>query len=102
MVEESIANSTRWVVFEPNDRPLWKAIERDVGAFLTLLWRQGALQGASPREAFFVKCDEETNPQDQIDRGVVVTVIGMAPVKPAEFVVFQIGQSQSGATVEAF
>jgi len=100
MVEESIGASTRWVVFEPNDRPLWKSIQRDVGAFLTLLWRQGALQGASPREAFFVKCDEETNPQDVIDAGQVVTLIGMAPVKPAEFVIFRIGQSQAGVTVE--
>jgi phage tail sheath protein FI len=100
MVEESIAKSTRWVVFEPNDRPLWKAIQRDVGAFLTLLWRQGALQGATPREAFFVKCDEETNTQDVIDAGQVVTLIGLAPVKPAEFVIFRIGQSQSGASVE--
>lgn len=101
MVEESIALSTRWVVFEPNDRPLWKAIQRDVGAFLTLLWRQGALAGASPNEAFFVKCDEETNPPDVIDAGQVVTLIGIAPVKPAEFVIFRIGQSQAGTKVEA-
>jgi hypothetical protein len=100
MVEESIAINTRWVVFEPNDRPLWKAIQRDVGAFLTLLWRQGALQGATPREAFFVKCDEETNPPEVIDAGQVVTLIGMAPVKPAEFVIFRIGQSQAGTTFE--
>ncbi|HUO90321.1 MAG TPA: phage tail sheath subtilisin-like domain-containing protein [Rhizomicrobium sp.] len=101
MVEESIAQNTRWVVFEPNDRPLWKSIQRDVGAFLTLLWRQGALQGSSPHEAFFVKCDEETNPPEVIDAGQVVTLIGMAPVKPAEFVIFRIGQSQAGAKVEA-
>jgi phage tail sheath protein FI len=101
MVEESIAQNTRWVVFEPNDRPLWKSIQRDVGAFLTLLWRQGALQGASPHEAFFVKCDEETNPPEVIDAGQVVTLIGMAPVKPAEFVIFRIGQSQAGTKVEA-
>jgi phage tail sheath protein FI len=100
MVEESIGGSTRWVVFEPNDRPLWKSIERDVGAFLTLLWRQGALQGAKPQEAFFVKCDEETNPPDVIDAGQVVTLIGMAPVKPAEFVIFRIGQSQAGVKVD--
>ena len=101
MVEESIAQNTRWVVFEPNDRPLWKAIERDVGAFLTLLWRQGALAGATPAEAFFVKCDAETNPPDVVDAGRVVTLIGIAPVKPAEFVIFQIGQSQAGTQVEA-
>lgn len=100
MVEESIARSTNWVVFEPNDRPLWKAIRRDVGAFLTLIWRQGALMGATPEEAFFVKCDEETNTQDVIDAGQVVTLIGLAPVKPAEFVVFRIGQSASGASIE--
>ncbi len=101
MIEESIAISTRWVVFEPNDRPLWKAIQRDVGAFLTLLWRQGALAGAKPEEAFFVKCDEETNPPDVIDAGQVNVVIGIAPVKPAEFVIFRIGQTQSGASVES-
>jgi uncharacterized protein len=101
MIEESIGDNTRWVVFEPNDRPLWKAIQRDVGAFLMLLWRQGALAGASPAEAFFVKCDEETNPPDVIDAGQVVTLIGIAPVKPAEFVIFRIGQSQTGTQVEA-
>lgn len=101
MIEESIAVSTRWVVFEPNDRPLWKAIQRDVGAFLTLLWRQGALAGARPEEAFFVKCDEETNPPEVIDAGQVVVMIGIAPVKPAEFVIFRIGQTPTGTVVEA-
>ena len=89
------------MVFEPNDRPLWKAIQRDVGAFLTLLWSQGALAGSRPEEAFFVKCDEETNPPEVIDAGQVVVVIGIAPVKPAEFVIFRIGQTPTGATVEA-
>ena len=101
MVEESIGRSTNWVVFEPNDRPLWKAIRRDVGAFLTLLWRQGALMGTTPEQAFFVKCDAETNTQDVIDAGQVVTLVGLAPVKPAEFVIFRIGQSAAGTTVEA-
>jgi phage tail sheath protein FI len=100
MVEESIQRSTRWVVFEPNDRPLWKAIRRDISAFLTILWRQGALMGATPEQAFFVKCDEETNPPEIIDAGQVVTIVGMAPVKPAEFVIFRIGQSAAGAQVE--
>lgn len=100
MIEESIAVSTRWVVFEPNDRPLWKMIVRDVGAFLTLLWRQGALAGARPEDAFFVKCDEETNPPEVIDAGQVVIEIGVAPVKPAEFVIFRIGQTPAGASVE--
>ena len=100
MIEESIAISTRWVVFEPNAGPLWKDIQRDVGAFLTLLWRQGALAGARPEDAFFVKCDAETNPPEVVDAGQVVVVIGIAPVKPAEFVIFRIGQSQVGSTVE--
>jgi phage tail sheath protein FI len=100
MVEESIAINTRWVVFEPNDKPLWTAIKRDVGAFLTQLWRQGALVGTRPEEAFFVKCDAETNPPDEVDAGRVTIVIGLAPVKPAEFVIFRIGQTQSGTSVQ--
>jgi phage tail sheath protein FI len=100
MIEESIARSTRWVVFEPNDQTLWKSIRRDVSAFLTLIWRQGALLGRTPEEAFFVQCDEETNPAEVIDAGQVVTVIGIAPVKPAEFVIFRIGQGVAGTQVE--
>ncbi|MEO8078582.1 MAG: phage tail sheath C-terminal domain-containing protein [Acidobacteriota bacterium] len=100
MIEESIVQSTRWVVFEPNDMSLWKSIRRDVGAFLTLVWRDGALMGATPDEAFFVKCDAETNPPEVIDAGQVVIVIGIAPVKPAEFIVFRIGQHAGGAQVE--
>ncbi len=101
MVEESIAASMRWVLFEPNDIPLWKSIERDVTAFLLRLWRDGALQGAAPQQAFFVKCDAETNPQENIDAGIVTTIIGMAPVKPAEFVVFRISQYVGGTEIEA-
>ena len=100
MVEESIARGTRWVVFEPNDRSLWGAIKRDISAFLTLQWRQGALMGATPEQAFFVQCDEETNPPEVIDAGQVIAVIGIAPVKPAEFVIFRIGQSAGGTEVE--
>lgn len=100
MIERSILRSTRWVVFEPNDRPLWKAIRRDVEAFLTLLWREGALMGATREQAFFVRCDEQTNTPEVIAAGQVVTVIGLAPVKPAEFVVFRIGQSVASTTVE--
>ncbi|WP_201379959.1 phage tail sheath C-terminal domain-containing protein [Ktedonobacter sp. SOSP1-52] len=100
MIEESIATSTRWIVFEPNDRTLWKSIRRDLSAFLTRLWRDGALMGRTPQEAFFVKCDEETNPPDTIDAGMVVTVIGIAPVKPAEFIVFRISQHASGLDTE--
>lgn len=101
MIKESIAQGTRWVVFEPNDYTLWKSIRRDIGAFLTGLWRSGALLGRTPEQAFFVKCDEETNPQDVIDAGMVVTLIGIAPVKPAEFVVFRISQTHSETTTGA-
>ena len=97
MVENSIRRGTQWVVFEPNDERLWKSIRRDISAFLTLLWRQGALQGATPEQAFFVKCDAETNPQEGIDAGQVVIEIGIAPVKPAEFVIFRIGHSSPAA-----
>jgi len=100
MIEESIATSTRWIVFEPNDRTLWKSIRRDITAFLTRLWRDGALMGRTPQEAFFVKCDEETNPTDVIDAGIVVTLIGIAPVKPAEFIVFRISQYAGGNETE--
>jgi phage tail sheath protein FI len=100
-IEESIASGTRWVVFEPNDEPLWKAIVRDVGGLLTRVWRDGALMGRTPEEAFFVKCDRETNPPENIDAGTVTIVVGMAPVKPAEFVVFRIGQTAAGVTTEA-
>jgi phage tail sheath protein FI len=100
MIEESIEESTRWIVFEPNDRTLWKSIRRDISAFLTILWRDGALMGRTPEEAFFVKCDEETNPPEVIDAGMVVTIIGIAPVKPAEFIIFRISQFQGGAQSE--
>lgn len=100
MIEESIRLSTRWVVFEPNDLPLWKSIRRDITAFLTNLWRDGALMGATPEEAFFVKCDAETNPESVVNEGRVVTVIGIAPVKPAEFVIFQVSQTSGGAESE--
>jgi phage tail sheath protein FI len=100
MIEESIGQSTRWVVFEPNDVPLWKAIRRDVSAFLRMLWRDGALMGRTQEEAFFVKCDEETNPPESIDAGRVVVMIGIAPVKPAEFIIFRIGQHAGGVEIE--
>jgi phage tail sheath protein FI len=99
MAEKSIRVSTRWMVFEPNDQRLWKSIRRDISAFLSLLWRQGALMGNAPEDAFFVQCDSETNPTEVIDAGMVRTVIGVAPVKPAEFVVFEIGQTAAGADV---
>ncbi|GIH02123.1 hypothetical protein Rhe02_01900 [Rhizocola hellebori] len=93
MLKESIGDGTRWIVFEPNDNLLWRSIRRDISAFLTRVWRDGALQGRTPQEAFFVKCDEETNPAEVRDAGEVVTLIGVAPVKPAEFVIFKISQS---------
>lgn len=100
MMEKSIERSTRWCVFEPNDEDLWAKIRRDVGAFLMMLWREGALMGATPEEAFFVQCDRETNPPESVDLGQVVTIIGAAPVKPAEFVIFRISQSAAGAEIE--
>jgi phage tail sheath protein FI len=100
MVEQSIVNSTNWIIFEPNKEELWGQVRRDVGAFLRTVWRDGALVGRTPEEAFFVKCDRETNPDEMVDQGILVTLIGLAPVKPAEFVVFRIGQQAGGATVE--
>ena len=92
MIEESIENGTQWVVFEPNDPFLWGRVRRDVGAFLKMVWRSGALFGGTPEEAFYVKCDEETNPPEARDLGQLVIEVGIAPVKPAEFVIFRIGQ----------
>jgi phage tail sheath protein FI len=91
-VEKSIENGTQWIVFEPNDRMLWGKVRRDVTNFLTMVWRDGALFGASPSEAFYVKCDDELNPPASRDLGRLVVEIGMAPVKPAEFVIFRISQ----------
>ncbi len=98
MIEESIERGTSWTVFEYNDPRTWKSIERDIRAFLTLVWRDGALKGATPEQAFFVKCDEETNPPEVIDAGRLVTEIGIAPVKPAEFIIFRIFQWIGGGT----
>jgi phage tail sheath protein FI len=96
-VEKSIERGTQWVVFEPNEPRLWGRVRRDVTSFLRGVWRDGALFGASPGEAFYVKCDAETNPPDSRDLGRLVVEIGMAPVKPAEFVIFRISQWQPGA-----
>jgi hypothetical protein len=98
-LEESIQDGTQWIVFEPNDPALWKTIVRNVSAFLRMQWLDGKLVGDTPEEAFFVKCDKETNPQESIDLGRVVTEIGVAPSKPAEFVVFRIAQWAGGAEV---
>jgi uncharacterized protein len=93
-IEESIDEGTQWVVFEPNDRSLWAKIERNVSAFLTVVWRDGALFGRTPQEAFYVKCDDETNPPENRELGRVTTEIGVAIVRPAEFVIFRITQWQ--------
>lgn len=94
-LRESIDEGTQWVVFEPNDPALWGKIRRNVGAFLTNVWRSGALFGLTPEEAFYVKCDAETNPPEVRELGQVITEIGVAIVRPAEFVIFRITQSGS-------
>lgn len=91
-LEESLFRGTQWVVFEPNDEPLWAQIRLNLGAFMQGLFRQGAFQGSSPRDAYFVKCDKETTTQNDINSGVVNIVVGFAPLKPAEFVVIKIQQ----------
>lgn len=91
-LEESLFRGTQWVVFEPNDEPLWAQIRLNIGAFMQNLFRQGAFQGSSPRAAYFVKCDKETTTQNDIDRGIVNILVGFAPLKPAEFVVIKLQQ----------
>lgn len=108
-VEKSIELNTQWVVFEPNESKLWARLSRDVTAFLKIVWRSGALFGTTPTQAFYVKCDEELNPPESRDLGRLVVEIGLAPVKPAEFVIFRISQwaggtsevSESGEQAEA-
>jgi phage tail sheath protein FI len=97
-VEKSLERGLQWVVFEPNDPNLWARVRRDVTAFLTGTWRDGMLFGLTPDQAFFVKCDEELNPQDVRDRGQLFIDIGLAPVKPAEFVIFRLSQWAGGGT----
>ena len=99
MVEHSIEKGTQWCVFEPNDQTLWKNITRNIKAFLSRIYMSGALFGKSPDQAFFVKCDDETNPPEVIDAGQVICEVGMCPVKPAEFVIFRIGQLPTGGDV---
>ncbi|MCG8597661.1 MAG: phage tail sheath subtilisin-like domain-containing protein [Kiloniellales bacterium] len=91
-IEESLFRGTQWVVFEPNDEPLWAQIRLNVGAFMRNLFRQGAFQGSSPRDAYFVKVDKETTTQNDVNLGIVNVVVGFAPLKPAEFVVIKIQQ----------
>ncbi|MCA1789009.1 MAG: phage tail sheath family protein, partial [Thioalkalivibrio sp.] len=91
-LEESLYRGTQWVVFEPNDEALWAQIRLNVGAFMHDLFRQGALQGTTPRDAYFVKCDAETTTQNDIDQGIVNFSVGFAPLKPAEFIIIRIRQ----------
>jgi len=91
-IQESLFRGTQWVVFEPNDEPLWSQIRLNVGAFMNGLFRRGAFQGTTPAQAYFVKCDREANPQEDIDRGIVNIIVGFAPLKPAEFVFISIQQ----------
>ena len=91
-LESSLYDGTQWVVFEPNDETLWSQIRLNVGAFMQGLFLQGAFQGTTPQQAYFVKCDAENNPQSSIDLGIVNILVGFAPLYPAEFVVIQIQQ----------
>ena len=91
-IEESLYRGTQWVVFEPNDEPLWAQIRLNVGAFMQNLFRQGAFQGQTPKDAYFVKCDKETTTQNDINLGIVNIVVGFAPLKPAEFVIIKLQQ----------
>ena len=97
-VEESVSKGTQWVVFEPNDEITWARVARSVSNFLTGVWRSGALMGTTPDEAFFVRCDRTTMTQDDIDNGRLVCLVGMAPAKPAEFVIFRFSQMTGQAT----
>ena len=100
MVEASMDAGLQWVVFEPNDQSLWAKVSRDVSSFLRVVWRSGALFGTTPEQAFYVKCDEELNPFEIRDLGQLIIEVGLAPVKPAEFVIFRISQ-WAGANAQA-
>ena len=97
-VEESIQRGTQWAVFEPNDFDLWQRVKRNITSFLRGLWTQGALVGGTPEQAFYVLCDESNNPPSSVDEGKLIVEIGIAPVKPAEFVIFRISQWQGGGS----
>jgi len=91
-IEHSIDKGTQWAVFEPNNQRLWANIRQTVEDFLLVLWRDGALLGDKPEDAYFVRCDRTTMTQNDLDNGRLICLIGIAPVKPAEFVIFRIGQ----------
>jgi phage tail sheath protein FI len=99
-IEKSIEVGTQWAVFEPNDYRLWARISQSVSQFLTRVWRDGALMGTKPEEAYFVKCDATTMTQDDIDNGRLIMIVGIAPVKPAEFVIIRIAQWDGGSSVQ--
>jgi len=98
-IEKSIENGTQWAVFEPNNEKLWAKVNQTISQFLATVWTSGALMGTTPQEAFFVRCDRTTMTQDDIDNGRLIVVIGVAPLKPAEFVIFRIGQWLGGSAV---
>jgi phage tail sheath protein FI len=98
-IEESLYRGTQWAVFEPNDEPLWSSLRLNIGVFMNDLFRQGAFQGQSPKDAYFVKCDSSTTLQSDIDRGIVNVIVGFAPLKPAEFVILYIQQITGNLTV---
>jgi phage tail sheath protein FI len=98
-IEKSIQQGTQWVVFQPNDQTTWARVIRSVSDFLTGLWMQNMLMGATKDQAFFVRCDMTTMTQTDIESGRLIVVVGVAPVYPAEFVIFQIGQWSGGASV---
>jgi phage tail sheath protein FI len=99
-LEKSLDVGLQWVVFEPNDQRLWARVKQSISAFLTRVWRDGALMGTKPEEAYFVKCDRSTMTQDDLDNGRPIVLVGVAPVKPAEFVIIRIGQWQGGSAVQ--
>jgi uncharacterized protein len=101
-VEESLDEGTQWVVFEPNDYPLWARVRQSITNFLIRVWRDGALMGATQEEAFFVRCDRTTMTQDDIDNGRLIILVGIAPVKPAEFVIIRISQYTAEANLASF
>ena len=90
-IEQSIAEGAQWAVFEPNGPALWAVVRSSIEKFLESVWKQGALQGATQQEAFFVRCDPTTMTQDDLDNGRLVCIVGLAPLHPAEFVIIQIG-----------
>jgi phage tail sheath protein FI len=98
-LEKSIERGTQWAVFEPNDERLWARVRQSISQFLMGVWRDGALMGTTPEEAFFVKCDRTTMTQNDIDNGRLIVLVGVSPVKPAEFVIFRIAQAAQGTMV---